>query len=211
MKCLFRAGRTWWTRWGFALLLALLAGLETASAQDALGEAALRAPWERQLLVLQSLSNTVLGTTGADRRAALTDHLTAVQVSVGEYETQVDEVIDRLIGDPQYAYVADQAAHELSVRIADVHRQFAALYAVLGVAERSDVQAAQAALDELRTILQSKSAFERDVVSTLASGSRQQIVGLATRWWKGEEQAIAVKKLVDDYRQKLDAEPAAPR
>jgi hypothetical protein len=30
-------------------------------------------------------------------------------------------------------------------------------------------------------------------------------VELATRWWNGEERAIAVKKLVADLREKLEA------
>jgi hypothetical protein len=34
----------------------------------------------------------------------------------------------------------------------------------------------------------------------LGSGSRQQIVELATRWWNGEERAIAVKKFVAELR-----------
>jgi hypothetical protein len=37
-----------------------------------------------------------------------------------------------------------------------------------------------------------------------ASSSQQQIVGLATRWWNGEEWAIAVKKFVAGLRQQLE-------
>jgi hypothetical protein len=45
------------------------------------------------------------------------------------------------------------------------------------------------------------------VIRIRASAARQEIVGLATRWWNGEERAIAVKKLVADLRQTLDALP----
>jgi hypothetical protein len=78
------------------------------------------------------------------------------------------------------------------------------LYTVLGVQERADVRAAQASLDTLRKILQDKMPFERDVERALGSGTRQQRVELATRWWNGEERAIAVKKLVADLREQLE-------
>jgi hypothetical protein len=187
------------------LLIALLAWHGSTYGQySGLSEAELRAPWEQHLVVLQSLSTLILGRSDAPQRAALANHLAALQVSLGEYETRVDEVIDRIIGDPQYAYVADKTSHDLSVQLDAVHGDFAALYAAIGVGSRADVQAAQASLATLAGVLRGKSTFERDLVSTLGSGSRQQIVDLATRWWKGEEQAIAVKKLAAGYREKVE-------
>jgi hypothetical protein len=189
-----------------ALLLA--AQVLPARAQgDDLSEAALRGPWEQHLLVLQSLAGPIASTRDASQRAALADSLATLQVTLGEYETQVDQVIDRLIGDPQYSYAAAETSQALGRQLAEVHRQFDALYRALDATDRADVRGAQASLDALRLSLESGTAFERDVTSALGSGSRQLIVGLATRWWKGEEQALAVKNLVAALRQELEGLP----
>jgi hypothetical protein len=191
------------------LLVALLVGFRCAGAYAdvSITENELRTPWEQHLLVLQSLAESIRATPQASQRGALADSLARLQVSLGEYETQVDTVIDRIIGDPQYAFVAAETSEALSLQIADVHGRFDALYALLGVGDRADVRAAQATLDALRKALAARVAFEADVIRIRASAARQEIVGLATRWWNGEERAIAVKKLVADLRQTLDALP----
>jgi hypothetical protein len=119
----------------------------------------------------------------------------------------VDEVIDRVIGDPQYSYVAAEASSAMATQLADVHAHFAAVYTALGVHEREDVRIAQVSLQKLHATLDRRDAFERDVLGALGSGSRQQIVGLATRWWNGEERAIAVKKRVASMRQAVEGLP----
>jgi hypothetical protein len=194
---------------GGALLVALLVGFRCAGAYAdvSITENELRTPWEQHLLVLQSLAESIRATPQARQRGALADSLARLQVSLGEYETQVDTVIDRIIGDPQYAFVAAETSEALSLQIADVHGRFDALYALLGVGDRADVRAAQATLDALRKALAARVAFEADVIRIRASAARQEIVGLATRWWNGEERAIAVKKLVADLRQTLEALP----
>jgi hypothetical protein len=191
------------------LLVALLVVFRCAGAYAdvSITENELRTPWEQHLLVLQSLAESIRATPQASQRGALADSLARLQVSLGEYETQVDTVIDRIIGDPQYAFVAAETSEALSLQIADVHGRFDALYALLGVGDRADVRAAQATLDALRKALAARVAFEADVIRIRASAARQEIVGLATRWWNGEERAIAVKKLVADLRQTLDALP----
>jgi hypothetical protein len=186
-----------------ALLLSgllLCSGSAGAQVDQAIPEATLREPWDRQLAVLQSLAGSITASP-ADAREQLDDALAILQVTLGEFERQVDRVIDRMIGDAQFAYVAAETSQELSVQLAEIHRRFETLYAALGVQTRSDVHAAQASLDSLRGILQAKTHFERDVVQ--ASGFLQQRVELATRWWNGEERAIAVRALVAALRAKL--------
>lgn len=170
----------------------------------AISESALREPWARQLAVLQSLAGTITSTSSAPERAQLDDTLTYLQVALGELETQIDQVIDRIVADPQFGYAAAETSAALGAQVGEIHARFDALYAVLGVQRRDDVQDAQDALATLEQLLRRKAAFERDVLHVLASGSRQQIVELATRWWNGEERAIAVKKLVAELRQKLE-------
>ena len=195
-----------WKRVWTSLLAVILLRSAAACAQPdlAIPESVLREPWVRQLAVLQSLSGTITSTSDAQDRVRLDDLLTYLQVTLGEFEVQVDQVIDRIVGDPQFSYVAAEASQTLGTQLTEIHERFDALYAALGVRQREDVRVAQASLDALRKLLRDKVAFERDVLRALGSGSRQQIVELATRWWNGEERAIAVKNLVADLRQELD-------
>ncbi len=193
-------------RTGALMVAAVLAWNGSAGAQSGseLSEAQLREPWERHLAVLQSLSGSIGAVSDAQARSELADTLAALQVTLGEYERQVDGVIDRVLADPQFSYAAAETSHALSAQLAEVHADFDALYTGLGVREREDVRTAQASLDALRKVLLAKTAFERDVLTALVSSSQQQVVGLATRWWNGEERAIAVKKLVVGLRQQLE-------
>jgi hypothetical protein len=195
-----------------ALLAAVLSCSGSAAAQSdqAIPEAALREPWDRHLAVLQTLSATIAAADAGTRtRTAVA--LEALELALGLYEERVDRVIDRIVADPQFAYVATEISQALSMRLADIHGRFDILYSTLGVRERDDVLAAQAALDKLRIVLRDEVHFERDVGRALGSGSRQQIVELATRWWYGEERAIAVKKAVAALRQALPVAGAEGR
>jgi hypothetical protein len=189
----------------FAAVL-LCSGAARAQADVAIIEGTLRQPWELQLAVLQSLSTSITSVTDAQARAERADALAILQVALGEYESQVDMVIDRIVGDPQFAYVAAETSEALAAKVAEIHGRLGALYADLGVDARDDVRRAQNSLDELRRALQVRSWFERDVMLVMASLSRQQIVDFATRWWNGEERAIAVKKLLAQLRQRLEDE-----
>ena len=192
-------------RAGAAVLVLILSWGGSAMGQSGieLPEAVLREPWNQQLAVLQSMSGSIIG-ANADIRAQLGDALATIAIAVGEYERQGDRVIDRLVGDPQFAYVAAETSQQLSAQLAEVHARFGALYAMLAVKEHGDVRAAQNSLDNLRKILGDHQSFESDVLRALGSGSRQQIGELATRWWHGEERAIAVKTLAAELRQELD-------
>jgi hypothetical protein len=189
---------------GPSLLLAgVLSAAAHAQGDASITETILRGPWEAHTLVLQSMAPAILTASGMQRRA-LADQLSRVQVTLGEYETQVDEVIDRIVGDPQYGYVAIETSRALAAQLGEIGTGLDELYATLGARSRSDVQAAQSSLSALRDTLAGARAFERDLYGALGSGSRQQIVELATRWWKGEEQAIVLKQLVARLRAPLE-------
>jgi hypothetical protein len=183
----------------------LAPGLAGAQLGAEVPESALREPWVQQLAVLQSLSGTITATSDAQERARLAEQLTYLQVAIGEYEAQVDRLIDRIAGDPQFPYVAAETSAALGTKLSEIHARFDTLYASLRVQQRADVRAAQASLDALRSLLQAKVHFERDVLNVFAVLSRQRIAELATRWWNGEERAIALKQLVAELRLKLES------
>ena len=117
-----------------ALLLVVLlstGGRALAQADAAIPEPVLRAPWEQHLRILESIPASAF--PQGTNRTTLADELARLQVALGEFEIQVDEVIDRVIGDPQYAYVAAEESAALGAQLADVHARFAAVYAALGL------------------------------------------------------------------------------
>ena len=98
---------------------------------------------------------------------------------------------------------------ELAGQVADIGMHLDTAYALLGVQERADVREAQAALQELHRLLHAKTYFERDVLAGVMT--RPQTVELATRWWNGEERAIALKKRVAELRERLEGLPSSAR
>jgi len=196
----------WFVRSSTFVLLTLAFANGTAHAQMSMQitESLLMGPWEQHLTVLQSLENTVMGLQDQKTKTAVIDALFFLEPGIGEYEAQVGEVINRLAGDPQFAYVADETSSALSIALDEVHAQFENLYGALGVSGREDVQAAQQSLDELRSVLRLRKPFEIDVVNALGSGIPQIIIGLATRWWHGEEKAALTREYIAALRPRLE-------
>ena len=185
-------------------VMLLLSATARAQLSVAIPESALTGPWEQHLTVLQSLENTVMGLEDSRTKSAVIDALFFLEPGVGAYEAQVGEVINRLAGDPQFAYVAAETSFALSTGLDDVYAQFENLYGALGVSEREDVRAAQQSLDELRRVLREKRHFDADVVNALGSGIPQVIIGLATRWWHGAEKAALTREYIAALRPRLE-------
>lgn len=168
-----------------------------------IGEQALTAPWLAHLAALGAAQGTAARVLDATARERRIDRLTLAQVTIGEFEAQVDEVIERIGFDTQFGYVATDTSLALSRKLLEIAEAFDALYADLGLRDGGDVRRAQSQLRELAAVLEKKTAFERDVVNALGSGVRQSRVDLATRWWKGEEAAAEVAKLLAQWREQL--------
>ena len=186
------------------LALALVTGAARAQVSMELSEGTLKAPWEKHLTVLKSLGQTITGLEESKTKAAVVDALFFLESGISEYESKVAEVIDRLAGDPQFAYVAGDVSFEMSKVLDRVYAQFDNLYNALEVSQREDVLAAQQALDDLRKLLRMKRPFDVDVVNALGSGIPQIIIGLAERWWHGEEKAALTREYIATLRKQLD-------
>ena len=194
--------------WILAACALLWPTLSLSQTQPGIPEATLRAPWSLHLAVVDSLADRIEAAEPAVREP-LADAMSILQVSLGEYETQFDRVIDRLIADPSFRYAATEVSGELARQVADIQVNLDAVYALLAVQERADVRQAQEALQALHRLLDAKTYFERDVLVGVMS--RPQTVELATRWWNGEERAIALKKRVAQLREGLEGLPSSAR
>ncbi len=195
---------------GLLLAACVLLGSTVAHAQiqGAIPESALREPWSLHLAIVDSLAGRIEAAQPA-LREPLADALATLQVSLGEYETQFDRTIDRLAADPNFTFAATEVSFELAGQVADIGMHLDTVYALLGVRERADEREAQAALQELHRLLHAKTYFERDVLAGILS--RPQTVELATRWWNGEQRAIALKKRVAELRERLEGSPSSAR
>ena len=197
----------WYSTLTGALGIVVMAYASSAGAQlsSAITESDLVRPWEQHLAVLQSVPDSATSAGEAAAAPGFNEALSSLEVKISEFEAEVTELINRLAGDPQFPYVVLDTSTTLSTRLVAVHTAFDAAYAAMGVAARDDARAAQASLDSLREILQKRTPLERDVVNALGSGSRQQIVALATRWWHSEEKAAEVRERVSKLRRQPDS------
>jgi hypothetical protein len=186
------------------LCVAFTNGAARAQVSMEIPESLLMSPWEQHLTVLQSLENTILGLENENTKAAVFDAFFFLESGISEYEAQVDDVIYRLAGDPQFAYQAGEVSAAMADVLDRVYTQFENLYETLGVDQREDVLNAQQSLDELRSVLKRKRPFENEVLNALGSGIPQIIIGLAERWWHGEEKAILTKEYIAALRPKLE-------
>ena len=185
-----------------ALLTASFPVLAQWSASISQGE--IIQPWEQHLAVLQSLSGLISATDGVESSVQIAKELATLEADIGEFGLEVEKFIYRLAGEPAFVYVAAETSLALSARLAKVHAQFHSLYSSLGVGDREDVITAQASLDALREILRGKVKFENDVTNALGSGARQQIIGVANRWWNGKTKSDEVRNLAASLRQQLE-------
>ena len=188
------------------VLVAVLSGGKPVLAQwsTSISEGEIIRPWEQHLAVLQSLSGLISALDGVESRAQVANELATLEADIGEFGLEIEKFIYRLAGDPQFVYVAAETSQTLSARLAKVYAQFHSLYLALGVHEREDVITAQASLESLRKIMGEKIKFENDVTNALGSGSRQQIMGVANRWWVGREKSVEVQKFAANLRQQLE-------
>jgi hypothetical protein len=189
------------------IMFAPIAGL--AQLDQAISDASLTDPWDLQKAVVLSLPGGSLALDKPQIRTQLYATLGNLDEGLAGFESQVLIFIERLVGDPQYPYVAAENSAEMSAQIAGIEKNFGSLYAIFGLEQRADVRAAQASLEALKNTLAQKTPFENDVHRALGSGSSQQILALATRWWTATEHSIAVRKGVVDLKQRLEASTPA--
>jgi ATP-dependent exoDNAse (exonuclease V) beta subunit len=192
-----------------ALVMMFTPSAGLAQLDQAISDASLTDPWDLQKAVVLSLPG---GSSALDKpqvRSQLDATLRNLDEGLAGFESQVLTFIERLVGDPQYSYVAAENSAEMSAQIAGIEKNFGSLYAAFALEQRTDVRAAQASLGTLKSTLAQKTPFEHDVNRALGSGSRQEILSFATRWWTATEHAIAVRKAVADLKQRLDASTPA--
>ena len=139
--------KTWNTLAKCTRALALVAVLAPAAAlaqfDQAISDASLTDPWDLEKAVVLSLPVTSPALDEPHVRSQLHATLRKLEEELAGFESQVLTFIERLIGDPQYPYVAAENSAEMSAQIASIEKNFDSLYTTLAVEQRADARAAK--------------------------------------------------------------------
>lgn len=185
-------------RLALALAVALLAGTAGAQWDQAISDKDLLDPWVQAATVLQGLP--AAGPSGAATR----EILAGLEAELSSLRTELENTAMSIVARPEFAYDAAQRSFELSQHIGKVESAMDALFAALHIRERPDAKSVQDSLDNLKKILAGRTRFERDILTTVGTGSKNAIQALAARWWTAADRVDDVREAVAILRQRPD-------
>ena len=117
--------------------------------------------------------------------------------------TELENTAISIVARPEFAYDAAQRSFELSQHIGKVESELDALFDALHISERPDAKAVQDSLDNLKKILAGRTRFERDILTTVGTGSKNAIQALAARWWTAADRVNDVAQATRALRDRL--------
>lgn len=159
-----------------ALAALLLAGTAGAQWDQAISDKDLLDPWVQAATVLQGLP-------AAGSGAATREILASLEAELSSLRTELENTAISIVARPEFVYDAAQRSFELSQRIGKVESGLDALFTALHIRERPDAKSVQDSFDNLKKILAGRTRFERDILTTVGTGSKNAIQALAARWW----------------------------
>jgi hypothetical protein len=185
------------------LLLCLFA-ISVSSAQVlsdlAIPESELNAPWHRLREVLATVDAARVG------EPQIKLALRRLQESLGPTQTGFENITYGLASKMEFAYEAAERSRDLGALLRENETAIKELVDALAIVHRADVQALLRSVETLRQWLIETQRLERDITQTIGSGSKNQIVALATMWWGASErigEARAVIELLHAAKENL--------
>jgi hypothetical protein len=160
-------------------------------------------PWVSAKEVVASLAPLLASASRAASGSQLEGRLSRLEDELALLNRQMQDVAVKIAGNPSFGYQAPERALEMSSQIRVIREAFEPLFSDLGVSDRADVAAALGSMQTLQNALAERNRFERDVVGAIGSGSKNQIVALAERWWAASEGVADVKTAVIELRGQL--------
>jgi hypothetical protein len=185
-------------RWLMVLAAIVQSSAAVAQLDQAVSDKDLLDPWSRTSAVVRSLPPLLEAQPG--RQAQIDRELDQLDDGLSRLHAQLETVAVRIAADPSFSYDASLRSFELSTQVSEVGTSFDALSNDLSIGERADVRAARESIDGLRQILFRRNPFERDVLRTLGSGSKNEIQALAKRWWDAAEAVASVRDAIAQVR-----------
>ena len=185
------------------LLVGVVSGDLMAQMDEAVPEKDLLAPWVQAKAVVLSLPDRFDNVIERGKGLEFERQLSKLESELARLESQMDTVTVRIATDPQFPYVASDVSLEMSTQVGAIKEAFDSLFSEPAASDRPDVRATQESLDILRRLLSEKDRFERDVVRALGSGSRHEILALATRWSVVANSVQEVRDSIDHVQRQL--------
>lgn len=179
-------------RRALALAALLFAGAAAAQWDQAISDKELLDPWVQAAIVLQGLP--AAGPSGI---------LASLEAELSSLRTELENTAISIVARPEFAYDAAQRSFELSQHIGKVEAGLDALFDALHISERPDAKAVQDSLDNLQKILAGRTRFERDILTTVGTGSKNAIQALAARWWTAADRVSDVAQATRALRDRL--------
>ena len=177
-----------------ALAVSLLAGTAGAQWDQAISDKDLFDPWVQAATVLQGLP--AAGRSGAETR----EILASLEAELSSLRTELENTAISIVARPEFAYDAAQRSFELSQHVGKVESGLHALFAALHIRERPDAKAVQDSIENLKKILAGRTRFERDILTTVGTGSKNAIQALAARWWTAANRVNEVREAAAKLR-----------
>jgi hypothetical protein len=174
----------------------LLAGLLVANAavaqiSQAITDAQLTEPWTQARTFVAS----VPAGAAVDPEKAARD-ARALGESLAVLRARLEDTAISIVARPEFAYDAAQASFDLSRDVGEAAARLDAWLQDFPPDTVAAASGARAGIARLQETLAQRHAFERDVLQTLGSGSKNAIQALARRWWTAAEQVDALREAV---------------
>jgi hypothetical protein len=177
-------------RLAFTLAALLFAGTAGAQWDQAISDKDLLDPWIQAAAMLRALPPESVP-AGAPREI-----LASLEQDLSGLRADLENTAISIVGRPEFGYDAAERSLELAGQVGKVEQGMGALFAALGVSDRPDAKAVRDSIASLQNILSGRSRFERDVLNTLGSGSRNAIQALAARWWTAADRVNDVAEAI---------------
>lgn len=177
-------------RIALALAAFLVSGPAGAQWDQAISDKDLLDPWIQTAAVLRVLSMEDATAAATGRR------FVPLEEDLAGLRAELENTAISIVGRPEFAYDAAQRSVELSQQVEKVGQGLDAMFRELSVAARPDVKAARDSIAGFQQILAGRARFERDVLNTVGTGSKNAMQALAARWWTAADRVDDVRSAV---------------
>lgn len=189
-------------RLALALVALSLPGVAGAQWDQAISDKDLLDPWIQAKAVVLALPAGI--PSDSTMRERLARDFYNLEEELSSLRTDLENTAVSIVARPEFSYDAAQRSFELSQQMGRVEQQLDAVFAALAISDRPDVKVTRDSVANLRQLLAARTRFERDVLITLGSGSKNAIQALAARWWTAADRVNDVREAVAKHREQMD-------
>ena len=178
---------------GTALSCIGISCIALAQINQAITDPELLDPWRQAAFVVQSVP--------ADPSTATREAAAKLDAALAQMQARLEDTAIHIVARPEFAYDAAQWSSELAQEVERTGVALDDFYVAASLSDQPETVKSRESLDRLREILARRTSFERDVLATLGSGSKNAIQALSRRWWTASEQVEAVRKAAARLRE----------